>query len=237
MSIIADQVLDELIAIGNPIRAEHSQRFFKTGPGEYGAGDVFLGIRVPRQRALVKRYKTATREDALELLQSKYHEARLTALFLLVRLFEKADPTGKTQIYEDYLANVTYINNWDLVDSSALQIVGHYLFDKDRSHLETLAHSKDLWERRIAIIATYYFIRQYEFEDTLQISEIMLHDAEDLIHKAVGWMLREVGNRSRPTEEGFLLKHYQAMPRTMLRYAIEKFPEEHRQNYLKGRQY
>jgi len=226
--------LAELVQLGDSNRAEHSQRFFKTGHGEYGEGDVFLGIRVPTLRALAKRYKHATRQDALALLRSKYHEARLTALFLLVNLYNRADANVKTQIYTDYLAHVAYINNWDLVDSSALQIVGHYLFDKDRSHLISLAKSQDLWERRISIIATYYFIRQYEFQDTLDISEILLQDKEDLIHKAVGWMLREVGNKSRPTEEEFLLKHYQKMPRTMLRYAIEKFPEERRQGYLKG---
>ena len=140
----------------------------------------------------------------------------------------------KKQIYTDYLANVRYINNWDLVDSSAMQIVGHFLFDKDRNHLRTLARSEDLWERRVSIIASYHFIRQYEFQDTLDLSEIMLHDTEDLIHKAVGWMLREVGNRSRPTEERFLMDHYRVMPRTMLRYAVEKFPEALRQAYLKG---
>jgi len=234
MPKLVDQILEELKAMGDPVRAEHSQRFFKTAPGEYGAGDIFLGIRVPLQRSLAKRFKMASREDALELLHSKYHEARLTALFLLVNLFDKADSAGKTQIYQDYLTNVAYINNWDLVDSSALQIVGHYLFDKDRIHLQNLAQSSDLWERRIAIIATYYFIRQYEFQNTLEISELLLHDSEDLIHKAVGWMLREVGNRSRPTEDEFLLSHYKSMPRTMLRYAIEKFPEERRQAYLKG---
>ncbi|MCF6237471.1 MAG: DNA alkylation repair protein [Candidatus Marinimicrobia bacterium] len=235
MSDLADQVLDELKVMGDPERAKHSQRFFKTAPGEYGAGDIFLGIRVPKLRALAKRYKHTTRQDALEILHSPYHEARLTALFLLVKLYDKADMAGKTQIYNDYLANVAFINNWDLVDSSALQIVGHYLFDKDRSHLIILARSQDLWERRIAVIATYYFIRQSEFQDTLEVSEILLHDPEDLIHKAVGWMLREVGNRSRATEEDFLLKYYQSMPRTMLRYAIEKFPEELRQAYLKGK--
>ena len=140
----------------------------------------------------------------------------------------------KKQIYTDYLANVRYINNWDLVDSSAMQIVGHFLFDKDRNPLRTLARSEDLWERRVSIIASYHFIRQYEFQDTLDLSEIMLHDTEDLIHKAVGWMLREVGNRSRPTEERFLMDHYRVMPRTMLRYAVEKFPEALRQAYLKG---
>lgn len=234
MSIVVDQILKELKQLGDPNRAQHSQRFFKTGKGEYGEGDVFLGIKVPIQRALAKRFKHASREDALELLHSEYHEARLTALFLLVHLFDSGDSEGRARIYSDYLKNVTYINNWDLVDSSALQIVGHQLYDKDRSHLKTLAESQDLWERRIAIIATYYFIRQYDFQDTLGIAAILLNDSQDLIHKAVGWMLREVGNRSRPTELKFLNEHYKAMPRTMLRYAIEKFPEELRQGYLKG---
>ncbi|MBC8375327.1 MAG: DNA alkylation repair protein [FCB group bacterium] len=234
MSKLSDQILKELLELGDPERASHSQRFFKTAKGEYGEGDVFLGIKVPLQRALAKRYKQAVLSDALDLLHSEYHEARLTALFLLVNLYNHADSTGKHQIYEAYLSHVAYINNWDLVDSSALQIVGHFLFDKDRSHLEMLARSKDLWERRVAIIASYYFIRQYDFQDTLKLSEILLHDQEDLIHKAVGWMLREVGNKSRSTEETFLQKHYKIMPRTMLRYAIEKFPEVKRQAYLKG---
>ncbi len=234
MSKLSDQILNELLELGKPERASHSQRFFKTGKGEYGEGDVFLGIRVPQIRAVAKRYKLATRQDVLDLLHTKYHEVRLAALILLVNLFARANDSERKQIYEAYLANMTFINNWDLVDSSALQIVGHYLFDKDRSHLETLAHSSDLWERRVAIIASYYFIRQYEFQDTLKLAEILLHDQEDLIHKAVGWMLREVGNKSRPNEEIFLQKHYKTMPRTMLRYAIEKFPEARRQAYLKG---
>ncbi len=234
MSNLSDQILRELLEMGDSERASHSQRFFKTGKGEYGEGDIFLGIRVPRLRAMAKKYKQATLQDALELLHSKYHETRLTALFLLVNLYNRATSADKLQIYKHYLDNVAYINNWDLVDSSALQIVGHNLFDKDRSHLEVLARSDDLWERRIAIIATYYFIRQYDFQDTLKLSEMLLHDDEDLIHKAVGWMLREVGNRSQPTEESFLQKHYKNMPRTMLRYAIEKFPEVKRQAYLKG---
>ncbi|NQV14830.1 DNA alkylation repair protein [bacterium] len=234
MSSLADQILKELKELGDPVRAQNSQRFFKTGKGEYGEGDIFLGIKVPTQRALARRFKQTTRKDALKLLQSKYHEARLTALFLLVNLFDRAGVHEKAQIYNDYLANVAHINNWDLVDSSALQIVGHYLFDKDRSHLRSLAQSNALWERRIAVIATYYFIRQEEFQDTLEISEILLHDGEDLIHKAVGWMLREIGNRSRPAEEQFLVEHYKTMPRTMLRYAIEKFPENRRQAYLRG---
>ena len=234
MSTLSDQILNELKNLGDPERATHSQRFFKTGAGEYGEGDVFLGIKVPVQRALAKRYRKATHSDSLALLHSQYHEARLTALFLMVDLYTRGNAQEKKQIYTDYLANVRYINNWDLVDSSAMQIVGHFLFDKDRNHLRTLARSEDLWERRVSIIASYHFIRQYEFQDTLDLSEIMLHDTEDLIHKAVGWMLREVGNRSRPTEERFLMDHYRVMPRTMLRYAVEKFPEALRQAYLKG---
>jgi 3-methyladenine DNA glycosylase AlkD len=234
MSNNSDQILQELMGMADAERARHSQRFFKTGKGEYGQGDTFLGIKVPRLRALVKKYKQSTIQDALVLLHSEYHEARLTALLLMVYIYDHAHASEKKQIYEDYLKNIAYINNWDLVDSSALQIVGHFLFDKDRSQLEKLARSKDLWERRVAIISSYYFIRQYEFQDTLTLAEILLHDKEDLIHKAVGWMLREVGNRSRPTEEAFLVKHYRTMPRTMLRYAIEKFPEDRRQAYLKG---
>ncbi|NQV50298.1 MAG: DNA alkylation repair protein [Candidatus Marinimicrobia bacterium] len=234
MSKLSEQILNELKNMGDPERAVHSQRFFKTGPGEYGEGDIFLGIRVPALRELARRFKTVSRTDALDLLRSEYHEARLTALLLLVNLYARGEAPAKEQIYTDYLAHVQYINNWDLVDSSAMQIVGHYLFDKDRSHLRILARSEDLWERRVSIIASYHFIRQFEFQDILDLSEIMLHDQEDLIHKAVGWMLREVGNRSRPTEEAFLLVHYRSMPRTMLRYAIEKFPEALRQAYLKG---
>jgi len=234
MSKIHDLISNEIIELGDPVRAKHSQRFFKTARGEYGEGDIFVGVKVPQLRTLAKRHKEVTRLDALELLHSKYHEVRLTALFFLVHLYQHGDATEKKQIYEDYLDQVAYVNNWDLVDSSALQIVGHYLFDKDRSHLKTLARSKDIWERRIAIISSYYFIRQYDFQDTLKLAEILLNDEEDLIHKAVGWMLREVGNKSRPTEEVFLQQHYQNMPRTMLRYAIEKFPEALRQAYLKG---
>ncbi|MCF7809228.1 MAG: DNA alkylation repair protein [Candidatus Marinimicrobia bacterium] len=234
MGNLVETIINELYALGDPVRAEHSQRFFKTGPGEYGAGDKFLGIRVPLQRALAKKYKHATREDALELLKNEYHEVRLTALFLLVDLYKKADAEEKERIFDDYLSHAEYINNWDLVDSSALQIVGHFLYDKDRSMLYDLARSTDLWERRISIIATYYYIRQHAFEDTLGVSESLLEDQEDLIHKAVGWMLREVGKKSRTTEENFLKRHYMKMPRTMLRYAIEKFPEELRQAYLKG---
>ncbi len=234
MPKVSKQIVEALKVLGDSERAQHSQRFFKTGKGEYGEGDIFLGIKVPKLRALAKQQKHFGLEDALELLKSKYHEARLTALFMMVNLYNQADPSGKEVVYHAYLTHTGFVNNWDLVDSSALQIVGDFLFEKDRYPLIALANSTDLWERRIAIIASYHLIRQYDFQDTLKLSEILLHDTEDLIHKAVGWMLREVGNRSRPTEETFLLKHYQDMPRTMLRYAIEKFPEPRRQAYLKG---
>jgi len=234
MSQLVTQIMAELQSLGDPERAKHSQRFFKTGPGEYGAGDVFLGIRVPVQRAVARRYRKVTLTEILELLQSPYHEARLTALFLLVDLYKRGAVDLKTAIYQAYSGNVSRINNWDLVDSSAPHIVGHFLFDKSREPLLVLARSTDLWQRRIAIIATQYFIRHYEFEATLQLAEILLHDPEDLIHKAVGWMLREVANRSQPRAEEFLRLHYQEMPRTMLRYAIEKFQENLRQAYLKG---
>jgi 3-methyladenine DNA glycosylase AlkD len=220
--------------LADPAIAEHSTRFFKTGKGEYGAGDIFLGIRVSPIRALAKQYKTLPLPEILKVLTSKYHEERLLAVILMVNSFVKADKVLRKEIYTAYLENSHLVNNWDLVDSSAHQIVGGYLMDKNRKPLKTLARSKSLWERRIAIIATLHFIRERQFEDTLQIAKILLTDSEDLIHKAVGWMLREVGNRDRATLEIFLKEHQRDMPRTMLRYAIEKFDPATRQSYLKG---
>ena len=221
-------------ALANPVVAEHSQRFFKTGKGEYGEGDKFLGVRVPVLRKVARKHAQTPFSENIKLLHSPYHEDRLCALFLLVHAFTKADQDHKRVIYEAYLSNTRYINNWDLVDSSAHQIVGGFLLDKDRSKLVELAHSQNLWERRISIIATSHFIRQGQYADTLKISKILLADKEDLIHKAVGWMLREVGKRDREVEENFLLKHYPKMPRTMLRYAIEKFSPKDRKAYLAG---
>jgi len=218
--------------LGNPEVAEHSQRFFKTGKGEYGYGDIFLGIRVPVIRLAVKKFQKEPITVAEQLLKSELHEVRLFALLLLVYKFSKSDPDGKKQIYDLYLSNTKYVNNWDLVDSSAHHIVGGYLSDQDRSSLVHLAQSESLWERRIAIIATFDFIKNNEFSDTLKIAEILLNDPEDLIHKAVGWMLREVGKRDLDGEVMFLKKHYQSMPRTMLRSAIEKFPPATRKQYL-----
>ncbi|NGP88442.1 DNA alkylation repair protein [Fodinibius halophilus] len=216
----------------NPERAERSQKFFKTGPGEYGEGDRFLGIPTPQIRNIAKDFNELSLPETEKLLQSEWHEERLCALVIMVHKAEKADETSHKKLFNLYKRNTRYVNNWDLVDSSAHYIVGRYLMDKDRDILYSWAKSDNLWERRIAIISTFYFIHQEEYEDTLALAEILLNDNHDLIHKAVGWMLREIGNRDRKCEKRFLDQHVQQMPRTMLRYAIEKFPEDERQHYL-----
>lgn len=230
----AQEIIKQLRKLADPERAVHSARFFKTGPGEYGEGDRFLGIRVPEIRAQVKKYEAVSLKDIQTLLMSLYHEERLIALLLLVRQFARADDHEKAVIFELYLNNTHRINNWDLVDSSASQIVGSYLADKDKQLLYKLVTSTSLWERRIAIIATFQFIRDKHFEDSLKLAKQLLKDKEDLIHKAVGWMLREIGKREVEVEKSFLQLHYKNMPRTMLRYAIEKFPEQVRKKYLSG---
>lgn len=228
-------LITDLQKLSNPIRAEHSMRFFKTGPGEYGAGDKFYGLSTPESQKLVVKYHDLSFTDIDSLLASEYHEQRLIGLLILVRRFTKADSTQKKVIYDFYLAHTSRVNNWDLVDVTTPKIVGEYLLDKDWSVLKKLAKSKSLWERRIAIIATFAFIYKGRTEPTLTISELLLHDTQDLIHKAVGWMLREVGKRcNQDIEEEFLKKHYKIMPRTMLRYAIERFPDPLRLKYLKG---
>ncbi len=229
-----NEIRKKISALSNTERAEFSQRFFKTGPGEYGEGDIFLGLSVPQMRTLAKEYRAVSIEDVLVLLQSAIHDERAIAIFILVQAFAKGDEVKKRQIYELYLQQTRFINNWDLVDCSAAQIVGAFLLNKNRKPLYTLAKSKSLWDRRISIIATFHFIRQHEFSETLTIAGMLLTDKEDLIHKAVGWMLREVGKRNLDVEEAFLIEHYEKMPRTMLRYAIEKFPEARRQMYLRG---
>ncbi len=225
-------VQKELKSISNPEIAEHSQRFFKTGPGEYGEGDTFYGIRVPDVRKVAKKFSRLSLSETEKLLHSGYHEARLCALIILVSKCKNAADDLHKKIYELYLRNTGYINNWDLVDTSAEHVVGSYLMDNDRQVLFQLAESDSLWERRIAIMSTFHFIKNNDFRDTLLIAEKLLNDPHDLIHKAVGWMLREVGNRDLEEEEAFLQKHVHNMPRTMLRYAIEKFPEGKRQKYL-----
>ena len=235
MSAQTKQIMKRLRELGDSDIAAHSQRFFKTGPGEYGEGDRFLGIRVPVIRRCVREYRAISLPDALELLESPFHEARLLAVLILVAKFSKATEDAERQaIYRAYLKHTEFINNWDLVDSSAEHIVGAHLFDRDRKPIYRLARSKDLWERRIGIMSTFHFVKKEDFGETLALAELLLNDKEDLIHKAVGWMLREVGNRCRETEERFLKKHYKQMPRTMLRYAIERLPETDRQAYLRG---
>ena len=235
MTVSLKEVKSHMQELRNPKIAEHSLRFFKTGPGEYGEGDMFLGIRVPVTRKVARKFRELPFEQTLELLKSKYHEERLLALFMLVAIFKKGDEAEQKKIYEAYLNHTDFINNWDLVDSSAHQIIGGYLLKRDRKPLYRLAKSKSLWERRISVIATYTFIKREDFTDTVKLSEILLTDGEDLMHKAVGWMLREVGKLDLEIEENFLRKHYKKMPRTMLRYAIEKFEEGKRQGYLKGK--
>ena len=229
----ATKITKQLKALGNKTAAEHAQRFFKTGPGQYGEGDLFLGIRVPVLHQVAKEHCDIALDDADELLQSPLHEVRLLALFIMVLQYEAG--RNRTAVCRAYLANTHRINNWDLVDGSAADIVGAHLFERERTPLIKLAKSKRLWERRIAIIATFYFIRRNQFDDTLAIADFLLNDKEDLVHKAVGWMLREVGKRDLKVEEGFLIPRYKQMPRTMLRYAIERFPEPKRRAYLHGR--
>lgn len=230
----AQEICKLLRKLADPERAEHSARYFKTGQGQYGEGDRFLGIRVPEIRAQVKKYEAVSLAVIQTLLLSAIHEERLFALLLLVRKFEQGDDREKTAIYDLYLKNTHRINNWDLVDSSASQIVGRQLETRDKKLLFKLVKSASIWDRRIAIISTFHFIRNDQFEHALKLAGHLLQDKEDLIHKAVGWMLREIGKRNVAVEKDFLRTHYKTMPRTMLRYAIEKFPEQERKKYLTG---
>ena len=227
-----EQLKKELKKLSNPKQAKIFQRFFKTGKGEYGEGDIFLGISVPMQRKTAVKFKQLPIKDLQALLNSAIHEHRMIALFILIKQYEKANQQEKKTIFYFYLKNTRNINNWDLVDISAPKIIGDYLLDKPRDILYRLCKSKNLWEKRIAILATMAFVKNNEFEDTLKISEALLCDEHDLIHKAVGWMLREVGKKNQKIEEKFLKKHYARMPRTMLRYSIEKFDEKKRKFYM-----
>ena len=233
-ALTAVQLVRRITGLGSPEKARLLMRFFKTGPGQYGEGDMFAGLTVPEIRSMAREYRGLPLRETVELLRSPVHEARLLALILLIQEYRNGDSALKSRIYGIYLENTMHINNWDLVDASAEHIIGAHVFGKSRELLYRLAVSDLLWERRIAIIATFFFIKSGSFEDTLRIAEMLLPDREDLIHKAVGWMLREVGKRDRAAEEAFLSRHYRNMPRTMLRYAIEKFPEQLRQKYLKG---
>lgn len=237
MSIVAD-VQDALKKVSNKKKAESNAWFFKTGKGEYGEGDTFIGVTVPEQRKIAKHFfESVSLSELSKLLKSKVHEHRFTALEILVFKYNQAEDKKEQKQYVDfYLKHLKWVNNWDLVDTSAYLILGEWLSSrKDRKILYRLARSNNLWENRVAIIATYAFIQKDDFDDTLNISALLLGHEHDLIHRAVGWMIREVGNRDIKTEEQFLKKCYKNMPRTMLRYAIEKFPETKRQRYLKGK--
>lgn len=228
------KVQRDVMLIADKARAVILQRFFKTGKGEYGEGDIFAGLTVPQVRSIASRYPGLSLYDISKLLKSAIHEERLIALLILVRQFQKGDDTVKKTIYSYYLNHAQRVNNWDLVDLTAPKIVGAYLSDKPKDVLYALAHSKSLWERRIAVLATFIYIGNKQYDPSFRIARILLKDQHDLIHKAVGWMLREIGKRSVKTEEFFLRKYYKIMPRTMLRYAIEKFPEKKRLAYLRG---
>lgn len=223
----------ELRQKANPAKAMLLQRFFKTGKGEYAEGDRFLGITVSVQRAFAKKYSAVSVSDSFRLLGSPYHEERLIALFLLVRHFEKGDEAMRRRIFESYLKATRFVNNWDLVDSSAYHIVGVYLVDRPRTLLTRLARSRLLWDRRVAIVATLAFIRRNDVVDTFRIASLLLKDKHDLMHKATGWMLREAGKKDPIALRVFLNRHATRMPRTMLRYAIERFSEPERLRYLK----
>ena len=226
---------DALRDLGDPAIAEHSAGFFRSGKGQYGEGDRFLGVRVPVIRKQVRLFRDAPIRSVIALLRSQYHEERLLAVLLLVEHYRRGDAAMKKRVFDLYLEHRSQVNNWDLVDSSAHLIVGPQLENNDRGLLYQLAASENLWDRRIAMMATFHFIRNEDFADALQIAELLRDDVHDLIHKAVGWMLREIGKRDRAVEERFLKRHHRKMPRTMLRYAIEKFPEERRKAYLHGK--
>ncbi len=228
-------LLQQMLQHANPAQVAGLARFFKTGPGQYGEGDRFLGIKVPVTREVVKQcWKTSTREDLEECIGSEFHEVRLAALLALVEIF-KHKKAKRQECVNFYLSHTEFINNWDLVDLSCYPLLGEWLLDKDRSLLYNLARSgKTLWEQRIGIVSTMTFIRHGQLEDTFSIADILLHHPHDLIHKAVGWLLREAGKRDKVALEAFLLPRYQTMPRTMLRYAIEKFPEEERKHWLES---
>jgi len=230
----AKDIRFRLRKLGDKQRSRFLQKFFKTGRGECGEGDIFLGIRVPEVRRLAKQCQGLPVREGLHLLRSSFHEERLLALLILAGAYSRADESEKRTIYESYLRNTESINNWDLVDISAPHIVGAFLIDKSSRPLYPLAKSNNLWERRIAVIATFHFIRSHQFSETLKVAKILLLDKEDLIHKAVGWMLREIGKRDIECEELFLKEHCKQMPRTMLRYAIEKFSPSQRRMYLDG---
>lgn len=226
------QLVQDLLKLADKKKAAFFPSFFKTGKGEYGEGDVFIGVTVPETRSIAKKYKGLSLKEIERLLKDKRHEVRLCALLILVEQFKKGDGTAKKKIYEFYLEHLKWVNNWDLVDSSAYHIVGEYLLDKNRSILRRMARSKHLWTERVAIVSTFAFIRKGQLQDTFEIAEMFLSHKHDLLHKAVGWMLREAGKKNEVALKRFLDENAMVMPRTMLRYAIEKFDEKERKRYL-----
>jgi len=229
----AKKVIDELKNIANPELAEHHKRFFKTGRGEYGEGDIFLGIKVPEVREIAKKhYKNIDLSEIEKLIKHPYHEIRLCALVILILKFQKADEQEQKNIYELYIKSVNYINNWDLVDISAGNIVGAYLFGKNTDEIWKLANSGHLWSERIAVISTFYFIKNGDYSLTKELCRHFLSHKHDLMHKATGWMLREAGKKEINALYEFLDEHYKLMPRTMLRYAIERLPDAKRAYYM-----
>ena len=229
-------ILQELLSVANPEKASFLQRFFKTGEGQYAEGDLFLGLVVPLTRSIAKANKNTPLSEIELLIQSKYHEARLCALLILVEQFKKANELQRGVLYDFYLNHIDYINNWDLVDISCPYIVGNYLLDKDRSRLYELAESKHLWSQRIAVVSTIAFIRKGSFLDTFALAGKLLNHEHDLMHKAIGWMLREVGKKDRAALTDFLERNASLMPRTSLRYAIEHYPETDRKAFLSVKQ-
>ncbi|NQT61263.1 MAG: DNA alkylation repair protein [Bacteroidetes bacterium] len=236
--VLAESIIRKLEAQANPEKAKQLERFFKTEPGQYGEGDRFLGIPIPEQRKIARLcFRECPLDQLGKLLESKVHDHRMTALLMLVAGAESRAGRLDPKPYVDfYLTHLDWINNWDLVDVTCPKILGPWFYGRDRKKLVELAtsDSNNLWHQRIAIITTYYFIRQKDYSTTFEISDILFDHPHDLIHKAVGWMLREVGNRDPQAERDYLDSRYKRMPRTMLRYAIEKFPEEERQAYLHG---
>ncbi|MDH5656047.1 MAG: DNA alkylation repair protein [Spirochaetia bacterium] len=232
MSVLLQNLKIELKSLADRKVAEHSQRYFKTGPGEYGEGDVFIGLRMPQIRSLAKKYSKLSFSDIENLLKSEIHEKRMLAVILLVNAYKKAAEPDQKKIYQMYFKNKKYINNWDLIDVSCPHVMGGYLYKNDRSVLFKLAASGNLWDKRLAVMSTFYFIRNGDFNDSFKICEMLLDDEEDLIHKAAGWMLREIGKRNPKEEEKFLDRHAEKMPRTMLRYALERFSESKRKKYM-----
>ncbi len=233
--MLLEELRRDLNKLANPEKAKLLSGFFKTGKGEYGYGDLFLGVTVPESRKIAIKYKDIPLKEVEELLKSEIHEERLISLLLLVHNYQIGDEGKKEEIFNFYLRNTKKINNWDLVDLSSHKIIGKHLLNRDRKILYKLAKSSNLWEKRIAVISTFAFIQHSQFQDSLKIAGILLEDKEDLIQKAVGWMLREIGKKDFGKEEEFLRKHYKQMGRTMLRYAIERFPEGKRKAYLNGK--